>query len=74
MPWSPTFAVILMIAILVYAILSIYMKRAIGLFMAALMHVILGLLSLPSIGIYVLIIAGVELIAGIIFTLQLRRQ
>lgn len=63
--WMSWLAVGLMIVVLLYAVLSIYLRRPIGLYIAMLFHVILGVLSLPSIGWFILGLAALELIVGI---------
>ncbi|MCD1259177.1 hypothetical protein B5M42_010035 [Paenibacillus athensensis] len=68
--WISWLAVGLMIAVLVYAVLSVYLKKPIGLYIAAAFHIALGILSLPSIGLYVLGIAILELIVGFIMTIK----
>lgn len=68
--WISWLTVGLMVAVLIYAILSVYLKKAIGLYIAAIFHLILGILSLPSIGLYVLGLAILELIVGIIMTVK----
>lgn len=68
--WISWLAVGLMIAVLIYAILSVYLKKPTGLFIAAAFHIALGILSLPSIGLYVLGFAILELIVGFIMTIK----
>lgn len=58
-----------MIVVLLYAMLSIFLNRSIGLYIAATFHVLLGVLSLPSFGLYVMGLAIVELIIGIVMSL-----
>lgn len=72
--WISWFSVGLMIIVLLYAILSAYLRKPIGMYIAAAFHIILGILSLPSIGLYVLGLAILELIAGIIMTVKFRRK
>ncbi len=55
---------------LIYAIFSVYLKKSLGLFIAAFFHVILGIASLPSIGLYVIGIAIIEIIFGIVMILK----
>lgn len=43
-----------------------------GLYIAALFHIALGILSLPSIGLYVFGLAILEIIAGIAMTVKYR--
>ncbi|WP_163539563.1 hypothetical protein [Gracilibacillus sp. YIM 98692] len=71
--WVSWFAVGLIVAVLIYAIFSIYLKKQIGLYIAAAFHIVLGILSLPSIGLYVLGLAILEIIAGIAMTVKYRR-
>ncbi|HLS66277.1 MAG TPA: hypothetical protein VK029_04695 [Pseudogracilibacillus sp.] len=65
-------SIVLVFLIIGYAIFSIYLRKPVGLFIAAILHVVLGILSLPSIGLYILGLAALELIAGI--TLAIRKQ
>lgn len=53
-------------ATLAYALFSIYLKKSLGLFIAAVFHVVLGIVSLPSIGLYVIGVAIVEVIIGVL--------
>ncbi|TRM10779.1 hypothetical protein FH966_03075 [Lentibacillus cibarius] len=68
--WVSYVAVGLMVAVLIYAVFSIYLKKPLGLFIAMGFHIVLGILSLPSIGLYVLGVAIIELIIGIIMTVK----
>lgn len=68
--WISWLAVGLMIAVLIYAILSVYLKKPKGLYIASAFHIVLGILSLPSIGLFVLGLAILELIVGIIMTVK----
>lgn len=70
--WITLVAVGLMIAALLYAVLSVFLKKPLGLYIATAFHIVLGVLSLPSIGLYVLGVAVIELIIGIIMTVKLR--
>ncbi len=70
--WISWVAVGLMVAVLLYAILSIFLKKPLGLYIATVFHIVLGVLSLPSIGLFVLGLAVIELIIGIIMTVILR--
>jgi len=72
--WISWVAVGLMMSVLFYAIFSIFLKKPLGLYIAATFHIILGLLSLPSIGLYVLGLAVIELIIGIIMAVKLRSK
>jgi len=63
--WSPAFLITIAILVLLYALFSIYLKKATGLFIAAIFHIVLGILSLPSIGLYVIGLAVIECIVGI---------
>lgn len=72
--WITWVAIGVMIAVLLYAIFSVFLKKPTGLYIAAIFHIVLGVLSLPSIGLYVLGLAVIELIAGIIMTVKLRKQ
>ncbi|MBY7144851.1 hypothetical protein KFZ56_17670 [Virgibacillus sp. NKC19-3] len=67
---TPWLSVGLIIAVLLYAIFSVFLKKSIGLYIAAAFHIVLGLLSLPSIGFYVLAVAMLELIVGIVMTVK----
>lgn len=58
----------LMGAVLLYAILSILLKKPVGLYIAAGFHIVLGIISLPSIGLYVIGLAIIEFIVGIVMT------
>ncbi|GAB3056137.1 hypothetical protein GCM10027286_19680 [Virgibacillus ainsalahensis] len=60
--WVSWIAVGLIVAVLIYAIFSIYLKKPIGLYIAAAFHIVLGIFSLPSIGLYVLGLAIFEII------------
>lgn len=68
--WMSWLVVCLVVVVLLYAILSIYLKRPIGLYVAVLFHALLGILSLPSIGLIVLGLAVLELIAGIVMSVK----
>ncbi|RYG71967.1 hypothetical protein EU245_12140 [Lentibacillus lipolyticus] len=68
--WVSYVAVGLMVAVLIYAVFSIYLKKPLGLFIAMAFHIVLGILSLPSIGLYVLGVAIIELIIGIIMIVK----
>ncbi len=68
--WISYVAVGLMVAVLLYAIFSIFLKKPLGLYIATAFHIVLGILSLPSIGLYVLGLAVIELIIGIIMTIK----
>lgn len=70
--WISWVAVGLMVAVLLYAIFSIFLRKPLGLYIATAFHIVLGVLSLPSIGLYVLGLAILELIVGIIMTVKLR--
>lgn len=59
-----------MVVVLLYAVLSIYLRKLAGLFMAAGFHIVLGTISLPSIGLYVLGVSILELIAGIVMIVK----
>lgn len=63
--WTPTFFIIVVILVLLYAIFSIYLRKVSGLLIAAGFHIILGLFSLPSIGWYVIGLAVIEIVIGI---------
>jgi len=62
-----------MIAVLLYAICSVILKKPIGLFIATIFHTVLAILSLPSIGLYVLGLAVIEFTTGIIMTAKFRQ-
>jgi|GEM_PF-1000407 len=66
--WITWLSVGLIAAVLFYAILSVFLRKPLGLYISAAFHVILGILSLPSIGVYVLGLAILELLVGIILT------
>lgn len=72
--WISWVAVGLMVAVLLYAILSIFLKKPSGLYIATAFHIVLGILSLPSIGLYVLGLAVIELVVGIIMTVKFREK
>ncbi|GAB4074126.1 hypothetical protein GCM10028778_16290 [Barrientosiimonas marina] len=69
--WTPWLIAGMITAVLIYAILSIYLRRSIGLYLAAVFHVFLGILSLPSIGLYVLGLAILELITGVTMSVKM---
>lgn len=69
--WISWLSVGLMVAVLLYAIFSVFLKKPLGLYIATAFHIVLGVLSLPSIGLYVLGLAIIELIVGIIMTAKL---
>ncbi|MFD2762216.1 hypothetical protein [Lentibacillus juripiscarius] len=71
--WVSWITVGLIVAVLIYAILSVYLKKPTGLYIAAAFHIVLGILSLPSIGLYVLGFAILEVIVGIAMTAKHRR-
>jgi len=58
--------IILIITTLLYSVFSILLAKPAGLFIAAGIHIVLGVLSLPSIGWIVLFIALVECLLGIV--------
>ncbi len=60
-----------MVAVLIYSVFSIYLKKTLGLYIAMAFHIVLGILSLPSIGLYVLGLAIIELVIGIIMTVKI---
>lgn len=66
MAWTSTLYITVMILIILYAIFSIYLKKISGLYIAACLHIILGILSLPSLGIFMFIIALLEIIVAIL--------
>ncbi len=70
--WISWIAVGLVVAVLLYAVFSVLFKKPVGLFIATAFHIVLGVISLPSIGLVVLGLAIIELIAGIIMTVNLR--
>jgi len=70
--WIAWVAVGLMVAVLFYAIFSFFLHKPLGLYIASAFHIVLGILSLPSIGLYVLGLAVIEFIVGIIITVKLR--
>ncbi|MFD2760111.1 hypothetical protein [Lentibacillus juripiscarius] len=72
--WISWVAVGLMVTVLLYAIFSIFLKKPLGLYIATAFHIVLDILSLPSIGLYVLGLAVIELIIGIIMTVKLHRK
>ena len=69
--WISYVAVGLMVAVLIYAVFSIYLKNTLGLYIAMAFNIVLGILSLPSIGLYVLGLAIIELVIGIIMTVKI---
>lgn len=71
--WLTWFAVGMVIAVLLYALFSVYLKKPAGLYIAAAFHIVLGVLSLPSIGLYVLGIAILEIIAGIVINARFHK-
>lgn len=71
--WISWITVGLMVLVLLYAIFSVLLRKAIGLYIAAAFHIVLGILSLPSIGLYVLGLAMIEGIVGIIMTVKHHR-
>lgn len=71
--WVSWIAVGLMVAVLFYAIFSVFLRKPIGLYIASAFHIVLGILSLPSIGLYVLGLAFLEIIVGIAMTVKYRR-
>lgn len=73
-PWISWLSVGLMIAVLVYGILSVYVRKPVGMYIAAAFHIVLGILTLPSIELYVMGFAILELIAGINMTVKFRRK
>src|SRR5699024_11711046 len=68
------FYVGLIVAVLLYAIFSVFLKKPIGLYMATAFHIVLGILSLPSIGLYVIGLAVLELVVGIIMSIKYRQK
>ncbi|SFE28142.1 hypothetical protein SAMN05216238_1123 [Lentibacillus persicus] len=68
--WTIWLATGLAVSGVIYAVYSVFAKKPIGLYISAVFHIVLGILSLFSIsfaiGLYVLSLAIVELIAGII--------
>src|SRR5699024_9114067 len=72
--WITWVAIGVMIAVLLYAIFSVFLKKPTALYIAAICHIFLGVLSLPSSGLYVIGLAVIELIAGNIMTVKLRKQ
>ena len=69
--WISYVAVGLMVAVLIYAVFSIYLKKTLGLYIAMAFHIVLGILWLPSIGMYVLGLAIIELVIGNIMTVKI---
>lgn len=72
--WISWLYVGLMIVVLLYALFSVFLKKPIGLYIAAAFHIVLGILSLPSIGLYVLGLAMLEIIVGIMITMKSRHK
>lgn len=66
----PIIAISLIVLVLLYAMLSIYLKKVVGLFIAASFHIVLGIVSLPSIGLFVLALAAIELVVGLILIIR----
>ncbi|WP_219914642.1 hypothetical protein, partial [Thalassobacillus sp. CUG 92003] len=60
----------IILAGVVYAIYSVIAKKPLGLYISMVIHFVLGILSLPSIGLYVLGLALLELIIGIVMTIK----
>lgn len=63
----------LMAAVLLYAIFSMFLRKPLGLYMAAAFHVVLGVLALSSIGLYVFGLALIEIVIGISMTVKHRQ-
>lgn len=72
--WVSLIVVGLIVAVLLYAIFSVLLRKPIGLYIASAFHIALGILSLPSIGLYVLGLAIIEIFLGITMTVRHRRQ
>jgi len=72
--WISWLYVGLMIVVLLYALFSVFLKKPIGLYIAAAFHIVLGILSLPSIGLYVLGLAMLEIIVGIMIMMKSRHK
>ena len=72
--WISWLYVGLMIVVLLYALFSVFLKKPIGLYITAAFHIVLGILSLPSIGLYVLGLAMLEIIVGIMITMKSRHK
>ncbi|MDQ0159480.1 hypothetical protein [Alkalibacillus salilacus] len=72
--WVSWIAVGLIVAVLLYAIFSVFLRKPIGLYIASVFHIVLGILSLPSIGLYVLGLAILEIIVGIAMTVKYRED
>ncbi|GAB3803495.1 hypothetical protein [Virgibacillus kimchii] len=70
--WVSWVSVGLIIAVFLYAIFSVFLRKPTGLYIAAAFHIVLGVLSLPSIGLYVLGLAILEVIVGIKMTVKYR--
>jgi len=71
-PWITLVVVGLMVAALLYTVLSVFLEKSLGLYIATAFHIVLGTLSLLSIGLYILGLALMELIIEIIMTVKLR--
>ncbi|MUV37874.1 hypothetical protein JNUCC1_01680 [Lentibacillus sp. JNUCC-1] len=71
--WMFWVIIALITVVLLYAIFSIYMKKPVGLYISAGFHVVMGALTLPSIGLYVLGLAVIEIIVGVSMTAKYRR-
>lgn len=67
--WISWLALGLMVAVLFYAIFSLYVRKPAGLYISVCFHIALGILSLPSIGLYVLGLAILELLVGMTLTI-----
>ena len=72
--WISILAVELIITVLLYAIISVFLGKPIGLYVATVLHIALGIISLPSIGLYVLGLAILELIIGVIVSIKFRNK
>lgn len=70
--WISFVAVGCIIIVFFYGLFSIYLRKPLGLFIAATFHIILGILSLPSIGLFVLALAIIEIILGIVLTIYFK--
>lgn len=62
--------IILIITTVLYSVFSMLLGRPVGLFIAAGIHIVLGIISLPSIGWFVLVIALVECLLGFVMVKQ----
>jgi len=68
--WTPTYFIIVVSLVLLYGIFSIYLRKISGLLIAAGFHIILGLYSLPTIGLYIIGLAIIEIAISIYMNIK----